>query len=155
MDLKTGTCKLVYPCRNPKDNFVSLWHFVNKMKPEEKGQTTLPHCLDNFCRGLSPCGPFWEHVLGYHKASSETPEEVLFPKYEDMKEDPCAHLRRLAGFLDALEVDESGKLASGEENKAFFRRGEVGDWANYLSSEMVDRTDRVVEEKLCGSGLRL
>ena len=49
----------------------------------------------------------------------------------------------------------SGKLTSGEENKSFFRRGKVGDWVNYLSVDMAERIDHVVEEKLHGSGLRL
>ncbi|KAF8039199.1 hypothetical protein BT93_B1678 [Corymbia citriodora subsp. variegata] len=179
--VRDSKCKLVYLCRNPKDTCVSLWHFTNKLRPKDRGENSLQEALDRFCRGVSLFGPYWDHVLGYHKVSSETPEKALFLKYEDMKEDPRASLKRLAGFLECpfsedelrdgtvddilrlcsfdslsgLEVNMSGKLASGEENKAFFRRGEVGDWVNYLSVDMAERIDRVVEEKLHGSGLRL
>ncbi|XP_048136432.1 cytosolic sulfotransferase 12-like [Rhodamnia argentea] len=178
--VRDSKCKLVYLCRNPKDTFISSWHFANKLKPEEKGQIPLPESLDKFCRGLNAFGPHWDHVLGYHKASSETPEKVLFVMYEEMKEDPRAHLRRLANFLgcpfseeelrdgtvegilrmcsfdnlSALEVNKSGNLSTGLEKKWFFRRGEVGDWVNYMSAEMGERIDGAMEEKFYGSGLK-
>ncbi|XP_039162175.1 cytosolic sulfotransferase 5 [Eucalyptus grandis] len=178
--VRDSRCKLVYLCRNPKDMFISLWHFVNKLRPEGKGQTPLPKCLDKFCQGLSPYGPYWDHVLGFHKASLEMPELVFFLMYEEMKEDPRVHVSRLADFLgcpfrdeelrdgtvdgilrmcsfdnlSSLEVNKSGKLWTGQENKWFFRRGEVGDWVNYLSAEMADRIDQVMDEKLHDSGLK-
>ncbi|KAI3434113.1 DYW_deaminase domain-containing protein [Psidium guajava] len=179
--VRDSNCKLVYLCRNPKDTFVSMWHFINKMRPEEKGQIPIQECLDKFCRGLSPFAPYWDHVLGYHKASLEMPEKVLFVMYEQMKVDQPVQVRRLADFLgcpfseeelrdgtlegilrmcsfdtmSALEVNKSGKLSTGQENNWFFRRGEVGDWVNYMSAEMGERIDRVMEEKLDGSGLKL
>ncbi|XP_030452670.1 cytosolic sulfotransferase 5-like [Syzygium oleosum] len=179
--VRDSNCKLVYLCRNAKDTFVSLWHFTNKLKPEEKGQMQIQECLDRFCQGLSSYGPYWDHVMGYHKASLEKPKKVLFMMYEEMKEDPHAHVRRLADFLgcpfseeelrdgtaegilrmcsfdnlSALEVNKCGKLSNGEDNKWFFRKGEVGDWVNYMSAEMGERLDSVMEEKLHGSGLKL
>ncbi|XP_030443581.2 cytosolic sulfotransferase 12-like [Syzygium oleosum] len=178
--VRDSECKLVYLCRNPKDTFVSLWHFFDKLSPE-KGQIPLPDCLDNFCRGMSFYGPYWDHVLGYHRTSSEMPEKVLFMMYEEMKEGPHSHVWRLADFmgcpfseeelrdgtvagilrmcsfdnLSALEVNKSGKLSTGQENKLFFRRGEVGDWVNHMSAEMGEKIDGVMEEKLRGSGLKL
>ncbi|KAL3746933.1 hypothetical protein ACJRO7_015811 [Eucalyptus globulus] len=109
------------------------------------------------------------------------PEKVLFMMYEQMKVDPHVHVRRLADFLgcpfskeelrdgtlegilkicsfdnmSALEVNKCGKLWTGAETKWFFRRGEVGDWVNCMSSEMGERIDGVMEEKLHGSGLKL
>lgn len=55
--------------------------------------------------------------------------------------------------LSNLEINRTGKLSSGEENKAFFRRGEVGDWKNHLPTEMVEKLDHVTEQKFNGSGL--
>ncbi|XP_030444313.1 cytosolic sulfotransferase 12-like [Syzygium oleosum] len=179
LSVRDSKCKLVYLCRNPKDTFVSLWHFTNKLRPEDKGDNCLQESLDKFCRGVSLCGPYWDHVLGYYRASLEMPEKALFLKFEDMKENPHPHLRRLAEFLECpfseeemrhgaaeeilrlcsfdnlstLEVNKRGKLASGEENRSFFRRGEVGDWVNLLSVEMADRIDQLTEEKLHDSGL--
>ncbi|KAF8012385.1 hypothetical protein BT93_I0512 [Corymbia citriodora subsp. variegata] len=151
------------------------------LRSEEKGQIPLSKCLDKYCQGVSQYGPYWDHVLGYYKASSEMPEKVLFMMYEEMKEDPCVHVRRLADFLgcpfseeelrhgavegilrmcsfdilSTMEVNKSGKWPTGYQNQWFFRRGEVGDWVNYMSAEMGERIDGVMEEKLHGSGLKL
>ena len=38
----------------------------------------------NFCEGLSSSGPYWDHVLGYWRASLESPKRILFLKYEDL-----------------------------------------------------------------------
>ncbi|KAI6679875.1 hypothetical protein NL676_033756 [Syzygium grande] len=164
--VRDSNCKLVYLCRNAKDTFVSLWHFTNKLKPEEKGQMQIQECLDKFCQGLSAYGPYWDHVMGYHKASLEKPEKVLFMMYEEMKEDPHGHVRRLADFLGCPFSEEElrdgtvegivrmcsfDNLSALEVN----RRGEVGDWVNYMSAEMGERLDSVMEEKLHGSGLKL
>ncbi|KAF8039206.1 hypothetical protein BT93_B1685 [Corymbia citriodora subsp. variegata] len=181
VSVKDSGCKLVYLCRNPKDTFVSFWHFANKMRSKGAGEMPLEECLDAFCRGASPFGPYWDHVQGYYKASSERPKRVLFLRYEEMKEDPHVHVKRLADFLgcplgkqelmdgtvdgilrmcsfdslSALEVNKSGTLSTEVENKWFFRKGEVGDWLNYISVEMGARIDRVMQEKTHGSGLKL
>ncbi|KAL7240724.1 hypothetical protein ACSBR2_006386 [Camellia fascicularis] len=145
--------KLVYLCRNPMDTFVSLHHFTNKIRPPSFGPNILEDEFDMFCKGVCLCGPFWDHVLGYWKESLEKPQKVLFLKYEEMKEEPTIHLKRLAEFmgfpfslkeetlgvvdkilrlcsfnhLSSLEVNKNEKVSTGVENKAFFRRGEVGD----------------------------
>ncbi|KAG5532682.1 hypothetical protein RHGRI_027092 [Rhododendron griersonianum] len=166
--------------KNPMDTFVSLWHFANTLRPEKIGVNSLEDVFDMFCRGVSLYGPFWDHVLGYWKESLDKPIKVIFLKYEEMKENPNLHLRRLAEFLGCpfspeeeasglgneilrlcsfdnlsnLEVNNSGKLSMGEPNKAFFRRGEVGDWKNFLTAEMVDRPDQISERELKNSGLK-
>ncbi|CAH2047801.1 unnamed protein product [Thlaspi arvense] len=38
-------------------------------------------------------------------------------------------------------------------NSAFFRKGKVGDWQNYLTPEMAARIDGLMEEKFKGTGL--
>ncbi|THF94702.1 hypothetical protein TEA_015564 [Camellia sinensis var. sinensis] len=150
---KYVTCsasKLVYLCRNPMDTFVSLHHFTNKLRPPSLGPNILEDVFDMFCKGVCLYGPFWDHVLGYWKESLEKHQKVLFLKYEEMKEEPTIHLKRLAEFmgcpfsleeetlgvvdemsrlcsfdhLSSLEVNKNEKLSSGEENKAFFRCGE-------------------------------
>ncbi|KAJ6834503.1 cytosolic sulfotransferase 15-like [Iris pallida] len=59
-------CRVVYLCRNPKDNFVSFWHFINKVRKNNGGEPLpLEVGFDHFCQGRSPGGPFWDHMLGY------------------------------------------------------------------------------------------
>lgn len=178
--VEDSDCKLVYLCRNPKDTFVSLWHFTNKLKPVDWGASSLEETLDKFCRGVSLYGPFWDHVLGYWKESVERPHRVFFLKYEEMKREPRIQLRRLSEFLGCpfsleeensgvldeilelcsfenlsnLEVNSIGRLHSGEEHQAFFRRGEVGDSVNYLTAEMVEKIDMITEQKLHCHGLK-
>lgn len=57
--------------------------------------------------------------------------------------------------MAGLEVNKTGKLHTGFPTNMFFRKGVVGDWENHLSPEMTKRLDRIVEEKLKGSGLNL
>ncbi|KAL3529635.1 hypothetical protein ACH5RR_008957 [Cinchona calisaya] len=96
---KSSGCRIIYVYRDPKDVLVSCWHFVNKLKPNEIPQISLVEAFERFSRGVSPYGPYWDHVLGYWKASVEFPERVLLLRYEDMKRDPCFHIKRLAEFL--------------------------------------------------------
>ncbi|CAA2958511.1 cytosolic sulfotransferase 12-like [Olea europaea var. sylvestris] len=179
--VRDSSCKLVYLCRNPKDIFVSLWQFTNKLRLQEMGSNSLGETFDMFCRGVNIYGPFWDHVLEYWKESMEKPHKVFFLKYENMKERPADNLRCIAEFLGCpfsneeeesgiveqilklcsfdtlsnLEINRTGRLASGEENKAFFRRGEVGDWKNHLPTEMAQKLDQITEQKFSGTGLKL
>lgn len=145
------------------------------------GESEMGEMFDMFCNGVVGYGPFWDHVLEYWKQSKEDPDRVLFLKYEDMKEEPVVQLYRLAEFLgctfspdeeelgvvekileltsfdsmSSLEVNKIGRLAIGMENRHFFRQGVVGDWEKYLSAEMVEKIDGIMQEKLVGSGLVL
>ncbi|KAJ4705452.1 Sulfotransferase [Melia azedarach] len=173
-------CKIVYICRDPKDAFVSLWHFRKRIESHNPG-IIFEEAFEMFCKGSSFYAPYWEHFLGYWKASLEFPDRVLFLKYEEMMEDTALYLKRLAEFighpfslqeenegvvqnivdlcsfenLSNLEVNKSGKRdCIVVNNNAFFRKGKVGDWKNYLTSEMAERLDKIIEEKFAGSGFK-
>jgi hypothetical protein len=68
---------------------------------------------------------------------------------------------RLCSFdkLRNLEINRAGPSpspspsSSSFPNDSYFRKGEVGDWASYMTPDMARRLDNVVEEKLRGSGL--
>nr|GMD80373.1 cytosolic sulfotransferase 12-like [Ipomoea batatas] len=177
-----SNCKLICVCRNQKDTVVSFWHFINKVRAELHGLEAIPfpEAFDRYCRGASTFGPFWDHLLGYWKESLENPTNVLFLKYEEIKEEPDVQLRRIAEFLNCpfseeeeesgvvggisrlcsfeslsnLEVNKTGK-SSHRPNNVFFRKGKVGDWRNHLTDEMANRLDQIVEEKFKGTGLKL
>ncbi|CAN6240225.1 unnamed protein product [Urochloa humidicola] len=178
-------CKIVYVCRDPKDHLISQWDFVNKfMVMNQLEPVSVETAVELFCSGLSPFGPYWDHVLGYWRAHLARPQQVLFFRYEEMQKDPAAHVRRLAEFvgqpfdageeedgvvdaivrlcsfehMSGLEVTKSGKtdLVIGTvENSSFFRRGVVGDWANHLSPETARRIDAITVAKFKGSGLSI
>ncbi|OAY36266.1 cytosolic sulfotransferase 15 [Manihot esculenta] len=177
--IKSSKCKIVYVCRNPFDTFVSSWVFIDKVKPETLPPLSLEEAFNMYCNGVVGFGPFWDHMLGYWRESLERPDKVLFLKYEDLKQDIAFQLKKLAKFLGCpfsmeeekggvvediaklcsfeklknLEVNVSGKSILNFENRHLFRKGEVGDWLNYLSPSMVKQLSQVMEEKLGGSGL--
>ncbi|CAI9785312.1 unnamed protein product [Fraxinus pennsylvanica] len=51
--VQDSACKIIYLCRNPKDTFVSLWHFANNVKLEETCTNSLEEAFDLFCRGVT------------------------------------------------------------------------------------------------------
>ncbi|XP_027118423.1 cytosolic sulfotransferase 7-like [Coffea arabica] len=122
----------------------------------------------------------WDHVLDYWKASLDKSRKVLFLKYEQMTQEPAFYLKLLAQFLGcpisqeeetAGAVDEILGLCSFDHlrnlevnksetwwilrNQVFFRNGKVGDWKNYLTSEMAERLEQITAQKFHGSGLDL
>ncbi|KAH1064462.1 hypothetical protein J1N35_029449 [Gossypium stocksii] len=177
--IKHSNCRIIYITRNPFDNIVSYWHFVNGMTNVFK--PSLEDCFEMFCRGEEAYGPFWDHALGYWNMSLEKPSNVLFLRYEELKEDSVAQTKRLAEFLGFpfsteeektgmvnqivdfcsfdnlkdLEVNKTGKAPGPRvpSNKLFFRSGKVGDYVNYFCPAAVERLSNILKEKLSGSGL--
>ncbi|KAJ9159852.1 hypothetical protein P3X46_025313 [Hevea brasiliensis] len=178
-------CKIIYICRDPKDSFVSMWHFAGKLRGTRAETFPLEEACQKFCEGLYHGGPYWDHVLGFWKASLQFPERMLFIKYEDLQNDTFSYVRRMAEFmgcpfsmeeerqglvqkvvdlcsfeiLSNLEVNKSKKHSSSlrhiwkVEKNAFFRKGKVGDWENYLTADMAATIDQITEQKFSGSGL--
>ncbi|XP_038686597.1 flavonol sulfotransferase-like [Tripterygium wilfordii] len=178
----TNGCKIVYICREPKDVFVSLWHFARKHTPKDKEAVSLEEAFELFCQGVSIYGPYWDHVLGYWKASLERPQNVLFLTYENVTGDTTFYVKKIAEFigypfsateenegaveriikltsfdnLRNLEVNKTGRHRRNDqevENSIFFRKGEIGDWKNHLSLEMAQRLDKITQEKFSGYGI--
>jgi hydroxyjasmonate sulfotransferase len=126
-----------------------------------------------------------EHTLEYWRQHIATPDRVLFMKYEDMLLEPAKYVISLAKFLgvpfsdkeqedgvpeevvrlcrfenlSSLETNQIGEVTRRGDvvigRSAFFRKGKVGDWENHITQEMGRKLDRIVEEKLKGSGLVL
>ncbi|XP_015954023.1 cytosolic sulfotransferase 12-like [Arachis duranensis] len=181
--VKDSDCKIVYLCRDPKDTFISLWHFSNSLRLF-KGTNPLKDSFDQFCRGINVGGPFWDHILSYWKESllslEKPKKKVMFLRYEELKMNTSFILKNLAEFLGCpfskeeedqglvddilklcsfenlknLEVNKNGKRPSGIANKAYFRRGEIGDWKNHLTHEMVDQLNTIVENKMGNFGFK-
>lgn len=172
-------------CRDPKDTFVSLWQFARNASLKGLDSSTsevaeLEKVFELFCDGVTIYGPYWDHVLGYWKASLESPERILFLKFEDLKKEALFYVKKMADFmgfpfsleeeekgmvqkivdlcsfqnLSELEVNKSGHLHGYLfEKKLFFRKGETGDWKNHLTPTMATRLDQITGQKLGSSGL--
>ena len=124
-------------------------------------------------------------MLGYWSACLQSPDKVLFLKYEDLKNDTVFYVKKMAEFmgfpfsleeegkgtvqkmvdlcsfknLSKLEVNKSGRLHGCphaiEKTNAFFRKGEIGDWKNHLTPMIAAHLDQIIEHKLRNSGLTL
>ena len=92
--INNSKCRMVYICRNPLDTILSFWHFAASNHPDSL-EWNIEKYVEIFCKGENEYGPFWDHVLGFWKASLEKPEKVLFLKYEDMVEDTASQVKRL------------------------------------------------------------
>lgn len=182
--VKASGCRVIFVAREPKDTFVSYWHFFRAMLPPNstKRHVSMDDAFHLFCTGVSLSGPIWDHMLEYWNEHVRRPHDVLFLKFEAMKEDPLGSLKKLASFLGCpfsadeekrgvpedisdlcsfkslsnLGVNKEGVLHGRSiplEAKMYFRRGEVGDWSNHLTPEMAEKVDKITQEKLQGSGL--
>ncbi|KAG9441531.1 hypothetical protein H6P81_017385 [Aristolochia fimbriata] len=129
----TSACRIVYLCRNVGDNFISSWKFFNKLRRKDLAPLPLEEAFELFCNGVTLCGPYWEHVLGYWKASRDDVDhdddkkknkKVLFLRYEDLQRDPQLHLKRMASFLGrpfTIEEEEQGMVSKIVEACSFQR----------------------------------
>ncbi|CAH8386538.1 unnamed protein product [Eruca vesicaria subsp. sativa] len=175
--LENSPCKIVYVCRNMKDVLVSLWYFRSTYFNTKEDMESL---FESLCEGLSFYAPVWENVLSYWRGSLEDPKQILFMRYEEMKSEPTAQVKRLAEFLgcpfteeeeedgsvdklvelcslrslSGMEINKSGKAFNNLPYSSFFRKGEVGDFKNHLTPEMENKIDMIIQEKYNGSGLK-
>ncbi|ESQ39707.1 hypothetical protein EUTSA_v10001141mg, partial [Eutrema salsugineum] len=129
--------------------------------PKDNGPlNTLEESFAMFCRGLSMYSPFLDHVLSYWKAYQENPDQTMFLKYEKMRADPLPYVKRLAEFMGCGFTAEEEKEEAVEKvafpssfypKSAYFRKGKVRDWSNYLTPEMAAGIDGLMEERFKGT----
>uniref|UniRef100_A0A7N0T112 Sulfotransferase n=1 Tax=Kalanchoe fedtschenkoi TaxID=63787 RepID=A0A7N0T112_KALFE len=160
---------------------ISSWHFVNKLRSLGSDTTSFCEAFDSFCGEEDIYGPFWDHILGHWRMSLVVPKSVLFLTYEQISEQPNHYVKKIAEFLGCpfstveedeevvngvvkmcsfnhlsqLEVNKSGVTKLGHDNRLFFRRGEIGDSNNLLTSEMINKMDQIAQKKFSPYGLKM
>lgn len=125
---------------------------------------TLDDFLERFVQGRVQYGSWWAHVEGWRRHEAEA--DVLWLRYEALRADPRAELRRVARFAGLPSDDariaaavEGASLSRMKELEArfdhatslllergvvprsFIRRGQVGEGARELSEAQRRRLD--------------
>jgi sulfotransferase family protein len=169
--LNNTTAKIVYVARNPKDVAVSTY-FHNQSKGGYEG--TWDEHFQLFLTRDVGFGPYFDHVLPWWEASQHH-KNILFLKYEDMKNDHAGNVAKIAYFLD-LQADSQlidkvvalssfKSMSSGESTNfnwvpqregvpTHFRKGDIGDWRNQFSEEQSRQLDAIFMEKMKDTGLQ-
>ncbi|XP_026322931.1 sulfotransferase 1C2 [Hyposmocoma kahamanoa] len=173
----SARAKVIYTSRNPKDMVVSYYHYC-KLVHALKG--TFEEFCDIFMRDRAPFGPVWNHILGFWNRRNDP--NLLFIKFEEMKRDLPSVIRKTAAFLGKTLTDSQvdklcdhlsfqnmkknravnleaileksfGKSYLEETTLRFIRKGEIGDWKNYMSDDLSRRFDQWAEQHIQGTGL--
>ena len=161
----TSPAKYIYVARNPKDTFVSFYHFHVKSQEWMVFGRTWDQFFDEFVKGRVFFGSWWDQIPEWWKHGDE--KNVLFLKYEDLKRDLPKYVQIIADFLGYdLEQEVIMKIASmctfeemknntamGANSQSFIRKGVVGDWKGQLSEEESEIIDRRYAEAVKGTGL--
>ncbi|XP_078694282.1 sulfotransferase 1A3-like [Branchiostoma floridae x Branchiostoma belcheri] len=174
--IQEGRGKLICVARNPKDVAVSYFYF-HGMNRSFRTPASWDSFLSDFIAGNVVGGSVFDHVLGYWAHRSNP--TVLFIKYEDMQKDLHGSVKKLADFVgcelpsgtvDKI-VDHCSFRSMSENpmtnyskhpeqrcrfdtsNAEFIRKGIVGDWKNHFTDQQNIAFDKMLEEKLSGTGL--
>lgn len=169
--------KMIYIARNPKDLAVSYFYYCQLI--HQTGGSFEELC-EMFLADNAPIGPMWAHMLSFWKRRHQP--NILFLKYEDMKRNLPAVIRKVAQFMeidreltnaevdrlcdhlrfDKMQANPAVNMEPLMQNSVniddhapvkFIRKGEIGDWKNYMSDEMSERFDRWIDKNFGGTGL--
>lgn len=166
-DVFTKKCKVLYLMRNPKDTAVSHFNHVSGIT-EYNYDGDWNSFFSAFLKGEVDYGPWTEHVREWYENCKDNPN-VLFLKYEDLKQDLFSNVKKVGEFLgksyddqfyqdiakactfDVMKKNAKLKELPGiwkTDKGSFFRKGQIGDWKNYFTVAQNEEFDRVYKEKM-------
>ncbi len=177
--LEEGRAKFIVVVRNPKDLFVSFYHFYRMNIRLGLFPGTWDEFFELVRASRLAYGDYFDWYRGWWLERRRN--NVLFVKYEDAKKVPVAVIKEMSAYLgqmipqDVIEkiaeatsfknvsgnneakmniLDESQRVLRTDISD-FFRKGSVGDWKQYFSREQSEFVDRLYKEKLEILGLKL
>ncbi|XP_068611867.1 amine sulfotransferase-like [Brachionichthys hirsutus] len=162
--------KIIYVIRNPKDIIVSYYHFCQIYNFLDTPES-LEDFFEDFMKGKVGSASWFDHVKKWKSKSDQY--DILYLTYEDMIVDLKTAVIKICTFLgknlseaDVEKVVEKSTFKNMKEDpKAnykfltsvkgdFIRKGQIGDWKNYLTVAQSERVDQLLQEKLRDSSLK-
>nr|XP_022286719.1 sulfotransferase 1C4-like [Crassostrea virginica] len=155
--------KIIHVVRNPKDVFVSYFHFKKNFGLSEDWNEFFKSVI------VGPNAPYggW---IEYEKAFDPDRENVFVISYENLKLKPTEEILKLAKFLgvdcsdELIEkiADKCGfdklknahwTLKKTESKVEHYRKGEVGDWKNHFTVAQNAEFEELLQSKVDGSSI--
>ncbi|XP_065217470.1 luciferin sulfotransferase-like [Planococcus citri] len=165
--------KIIYVYRNPKDVVISKYHFCSMISGYDG---TFEEFAEIFIRDKCVYNPYWPHVLDFW--AFQKTHNVLFLKYEKMKEDLLSVVHKVADYLEtSLTSEQAMDLADHldyknmkhnsavnqekqltrfgvidkREDANFIRKGYSGQWKEKMTPEMIARFDTWSKKYIAGT----
>lgn len=110
----------------------------------------------DLARVVRQCARFLN--IDYEIADADMKRLCQHLQFDSMQGNPAVNLEPLLGQVDingngvAAHLETNTTAASSKDSK-FIRKGQVGDWKNYMSPEASHRFDQWIEDNTRGSGL--
>ena len=166
----------VYVARNPFDCAVSFYHHTRGfVKHYDFAGGSFDDFFECFLAGEVDFGDYFDNLLPWYAHRHD--DNVLFLTYESMKAESASAMVAIGRFLgpagsDAVRDGETlarilhhssfdgmrrdqGRWSSKRSDSmpAFIRKGEVGDWVNYFSTDQARRLARKFAQRAEGTDL--
>ena len=167
--------KTIVILRNPKDTLVSYFHFYRANESLGKFPGDFHEFFKLFEAQKLVCGDIFEHTIAWY--THPLKDQFLFVTYEEMKDDMEHQIKRFSEYLgipltheqiadiihyssfEQMKNCTSAKLvaaypATDASVSPYVRKGEVGDWKNYMTEEESHKIDTLCREKLAQIGVK-
>ncbi|XP_050409839.2 sulfotransferase 1B1 [Patella vulgata] len=173
----TKKTKIVYVYRNPKDVAVSLYCHITGIKRTNGYEGRFEDFLDLFLREKVAYGKWGDYIKEWEDIVDKGETPIIAIAYEDMKRNPVKYIKEVAQFLELDVTDELcaaiadacsfSKMKSIAENfkenalnitwkegSGMLRKGQVGDWKNWITVADNERFDEFIETKMKESHMK-
>ncbi|NEP27791.1 MAG: sulfotransferase domain-containing protein [Moorea sp. SIO3I6] len=163
-------CKYIYIARNPKDVVVSYYYFESDRAWAGNYSGPWEHWFEMFMEGKVQRGDWFKHVLSWWEHRNA--ENILFLKYEDLKKEFDAEIKKIADFLGYplspelinqikdktsfknMKDDKFSNMHEFLKPSSFFRKGVIGSWKEKFTVAQNEQFDALYAERMKASGLK-